>query len=337
MRVYRLSESEGIDRLTLTEAETPRPGPYQVLVKMKAVSLNYRDLMVATSTYAHTSVGAGLIPVSDGAGEVVEVGPSVSRVAPGERVCPIFMQRWLAGEMDARHNDSALGAMTDGVLAEYGLFHEDGLVRLPAQLSFEEGATLPCAAVTVWNALYGGPRLGAGQSVLVLGSGGVSVFALQFAHAAGARVLATSTRPAKLETLKELGAAVTIDASGGADWHEAVLEATGGVGVDHIVHTIGGPELWRSLSCIRHSGWVHIVNGRGGTLDTATITKRASQIRGIRVGSRAMFEAMNAAIEVNEIRPVVDRVFPFEDAKAAYRYLDGQSHVGKVVIAIGAD
>jgi len=202
MRVWTLPKAAGIDSLVLQEQPTPRPGPGQVLVRMRAASLNYRDLMVVTGRYARGAPLPDLVPLSDGAGEVAEVGPGVTRVQAGDRVAGIFMQTWLGGEIEPEYAASSLGGAIHGVLAEYVVFSQDGLVRLPEHLSFEDGATLPCAAVTAWNALYAGRPLRVGETVLVLGTGGVSIFALQLAHAAGARVIATSSSDGKIAQAK---------------------------------------------------------------------------------------------------------------------------------------
>jgi len=337
MRLYRLNRIGSIDDLTLAEADVPRPGRGQVLVRMRAASLNYRDLMVATGRYAQGSMPNGLVPVSDGAGEVIEVGPDVDRVKAGDRVAGIFMQTWLGGEMTPRDNGSALGGTVDGVLAEYRLFDQDGLVLVPSHLSFEEGATLPCAAVTAWNALYGARPLVAGQSVLVLGTGGVSIFALQLAHAAGARVIATSSRDAKLHRAAALGASDGINYRTGPDWEKEVLRLTDGRGVDHVIEVGGAGTLPRSIAATRLGGQVHMIGSAftGGDIDPVPVMRRGLVLRGVRVGSREMFEAMNRAIALHGLRPEIDRTFPFEAARDAYRYLESQAHLGKVVIGIG--
>lgn len=341
MRLYRLPRAERIDDLTLTEAETPRPARGQVLVRMRAASLNYRDLMVATGRYGRgAGVKPGLVPLSDGAGEVVGIGPDVTRFAPGDRVAGLFMPRWLGGEITEEAAAVALGGgTTDGVLAEYVLFEQDALVRLPDHLSFEAGATLPCAAVTAWNALYGGPRpLQPGETVLLLGTGGVSIFALQFARAGGARPIVISSSDGKLARATELGAAAGVNYRAHPEWQDRVLELTAGRGVDHVVE-VGGPgTLPRSIRAARLGGQIHQIGaalaGAGGQIDPAPLMRRNILFRGIYVGSRAMFEAMNRAIALHAIQPVIDRVFPFEAARDAYRHLESQAHLGKVVIRI---
>ena len=248
MRLYRLPKQTGFDDLTLTNADLPACGRGQVLVRMRAASLNFRDLAVATGRYMMSALPPNLVPLSDGAGEVIEVGDGVMRVKAGDRVAGIFMQSWLGGEMEPADGQTALGGAINGVLAEYVVFDEAGLVHIPPHLSFEQAATLPCAAVTAWNALYGLQKLQPGQSVLILGTGGVSVFALQFAHAAGARVIATSSSDAKLERARALGASDGINYKTHPDWQDEVKRLTGGRGVDHVVE-VGGPgTLARSLA-----------------------------------------------------------------------------------------
>jgi NADPH:quinone reductase-like Zn-dependent oxidoreductase len=334
MRLHRLPKAGNIDNLTLAEAEVPKPGRGQVLVRMRAASLNYRDLAIIRGQYMLGPLPDNLVPLSDGAGEVVETGTDVTRVKVGDRVAGIFMQSWIGGDMEAEHGLSALGGALHGTLAEYVVFDQDGLVPIPAHLSFEEGATLPCAAVTVWNCLYGLKPLLPGQTVLTLGTGGVSIFALQFAHAAGARVISTSSSDAKLEQARALGANETINYRQHDDWNSNVRALTDGRGVDHVVE-VGGPgTLLRSIFSTRIGGAVSLV----GVLSFADINPLpilggAVIVRGVLVGSRQMFEAMNRAITLHKIHPVIDRVFPFADARAAYHHLAGATHVGKVVIA----
>ena len=335
MRIYRFPLANGIDTLELREEPTPRPGPGQVLVRMRAASLNYRDLNVAAGRAARGTVPANLVPLSDGAGEVAEIGPGVTRQQLGDRVAGIFMQRWIGGDIEPYHVDSSLGGSIDGVLAEYVLFDQDGLVHLPEHLSFEQGAALPCAAVTAWNALYAGGPLRVGETVLVLGTGGVSIFALQFAHAAGARVIVTSSSDAKLTRAKALGAADGVNYRQHPDWEQQVLALTDGHGVDHVVEVGGAGTLPRSVLATRLGGQVHLIGVlTGGEINPTPILRRNLRLRGIYVGSRQMFEAMNRAITQHRISPVIDRVFGFAAAQDAYRHLQSQTHLGKVVIRI---
>jgi NADPH:quinone reductase-like Zn-dependent oxidoreductase len=337
MRVYRLPHHTGFDDLTLTEADTPKPGRGQVLVRMHAASLNFRDLAVATGKYMMSALPPDLVPLSDGAGEVVEVGPEVTRVKPGDRVAGIFMQGWLGGDMEPAHGATALGGAIDGVLAEHVVFGEQGLVHIPAHLSYEQAATLPCAAVTAWHALFGAQPVRPGDSVLVLGTGGVSMFGLQFARAAGARVIATSSTDAKLAKALGLGASDGINYKAEPDWDKAVRRLTDGRGVDHVIE-VGGPgTLQRSIAAARMGGMVSLIGVLSkGTIDPLAILGGGVTVRGIYVGSREMFEAMNRAISLHKIEPVIDRVFAFEAAKDAYLYQKSAAHVGKIVIRIAA-
>ncbi len=335
MRFYRLPQHTGFDDLTLSEAETPRPGPGQVLVRLHAAALNFRDLAVASGKYFLSALPPDLVPLSDGAGEVMETGPGVARVKPGDRVAGIFMQGWIGGEREASHGTTALGGAIDGVLAEYRVFDAEGLVHVPDHLTYAEAATLPCAAVTAWNSLFTLNPVKPGQTVLVQGTGGVSIFALQFARAAGARVIATSSSDAKLERARALGAAEGINYKTAPEWEHSVRALTGGRGVDHVVE-VGGPgTLQRSIASTAIGGHVGVIGVlTRGQIDPLPILGGGVVLRGIFVGSRQMFEAMNRAIAQHKIRPVIDRVFPFEEAKAAYTYLKGATHVGKVVIGI---
>lgn len=336
MRAYHLPKAGAIEDLTLTTLERPHPGRRQVLVRMRAASLNYRDLMVTTGRYGKAGVRPGLVPLSDGAGEVAEIGPDVTRVKPGDRVAGIFMQGWIAGPPDESYRATALGGAIDGVLAEYVLFEEEGLVHLPEHLSFEEGACLPCAGVTAWNALTALRPVGPEQTVLLLGTGGVSILALQFAHAAGARVIVTSSSDEKLARARELGADAGVNYRTHPDWEKEVWTLTGKRGVDHVVEVGGAGTLPKSIAATRVGGAVHLIGVlTGGQIDPLPVMQKAIDLRGVFVGSREMFEAMNRAVAFHRIQPVIDRVFPFEEAQAAYRHLESQAHLGKVVIRLG--
>ena len=335
MKYHCFPKANGIDTLERRDGPTPKPGRGKILVRMRAASLNYRDLNVSLGRPARGTLPENLIPLSDGAGEVVELGPDVSRVKVGDRVAGLFMQTWLGGDMEPAHVESSRGGAIDGVLAEYVVFDQDGVVHVPAHLSFEEGATLPCAGVTAWNALYAMKPLKVGETVLILGTGGVSIFALQFAHAAGARVIATSSSDDKLVKAKALGASDGINYRQHPEWQNEVMALTNGRGVDHVVEVGGAGTLARSVESARIGGQVHLIGVlTGGEINPVPVLRRNTILRGIYVGSRQMFEAMNAAITQHKIKPVIDRVFPFEEARAAYHYMKGQTHVGKVVIRI---
>lgn len=336
MRYQAYSERNNIDSLSLIECDVPRPGPGQVLVRMKAASLNYRDLLIVTGRYPGME-SQGLIPMSDGAGEVVEVGAGVSRFAAGARVIGCFFETWLGGPMNPGHYAASLGGTAPGVLTEYRVFPEQALVDMPAHLSFEEASTLPCAALTAWNAMFEGPvTVRPGQTVLALGTGGVSMFAIQFARAAGAEVIATSSSDAKLEKVRGFGANKLINYRNNPEWDVKVRELTGGVGVDHVVE-VGGPgTLQRSIGAARHGGSVHLIGVlSGGDINPLPILFNTTNVRGVFVGSRDMFESMNRLITLHGIKPVIDRVFDFEDARAALHHLEGATHFGKVVVRIG--
>ncbi|PMR72973.1 zinc-dependent alcohol dehydrogenase family protein [Billgrantia endophytica] len=331
MHYYAVGDSGGLIRY---QAEAPRPGPGQVLVRMHAAALNHRDLLVASGRYALGKTPENLVPLSDGAGEVVEVGDDVTRVSPGDRVAATFVQQWIAGEYEESYAGSALGGGCHGVLREYAVFDQHGLVELPSHLSFQEGCTLPCAGVTAWNALFGNRPIQPGDAVLILGTGGVSLFALQFAKLAGARVVATSSSEEKLATLDRLGANDTINYSTHREWHERVLELTGGTGVDHVVEVVGGENVGRSIEATRNGGMVHLIGAQAkGLIDPTRARRRNVTLRGLYVGSRTHFEAMNRAIDWHGIRPVMDRTYEFREAERAYEHLRTGHHVGKVVIS----
>jgi NADPH:quinone reductase-like Zn-dependent oxidoreductase len=337
MRCYRIDKEFGIDALQPAELPVPRPGHGQVLVRIRAAALNYRDLLMIGGSYSRT-LPFPLIPLSDGAGEVVEVGAGVDRWHPGDRVAGTFFQDWDGGEITDSAAKSAMGGAIDGVLAEYALFREGGLTALPPHLTFEEGATLPCAALTAWHALQSG-GLTCGQTILTLGTGGVSLFALQFARAAGARVVATTGSSAKEERLRALGAAEVVNYRSEPDWDKRVWELTGRRGVDLVVEVGGAGTLGKSLKAVRSGGHISLIGvlaGATGEVNPLPAVMKSVRIQGIYVGSREMFEAMNRAIELHAIHPVIDRVFPFGEAKEAYRCLESGAHFGKVVIAIGA-
>ncbi len=335
MQFWHIPSPTGIDSLICREHNIPRPGRGQVLVRMRAAALNFRDLSVISGTYMMGPLPQNLVPLSDGAGEVAEIGPEVTRVAVGDRVAGIFMQAWLGGEMTTEHGVSALGGALNGVLAEYVLFDQAGLVHIPQHLSFEEAATLPCAAVTAWNALFTARPTLPGQSVLVLGTGGVSMFALQFARLAGARVIATSSSDTKLAKAERLGADTLINYTQTPDWNGPVRAATNDRGVDHVVE-VGGPgTMMRSIMSARLGGQVHMIGVLSyGEINPLFILAGNVTVRGVFVGNRAMFEDMNRAIDLHKLHPVIDSVFPFTEAPQAYRHLKNAGHVGKVVISI---
>ncbi len=338
MRAYQLPKGgAGIDALVQVERPDPKPAYRQVLVKVKACSLNFRDLGIVRGTY-RVPVKENIIPLSDGAGEVVAVGPGVVRVKVGDRVAGCFFQRWFGGELTAEVHASALGGSIDGMLADYAVLEEDGVVKIPPHLSLEEGATLPCAGVTAWHAMMEHAKLKAGDTILLQGTGGVSIFGLQFAHAMGVRVIITSSSGEKLKQAEKLGAAFGINYKTSPDWEKAAMEFTGGAGVDHVIEVGGAATLARSFGAIRVGGKISMIGGLSGgatELNPGLIFSRRANVQGISVGSTQMFLAMARAIEINAIKPVIDKVFAFADAREAYRHMASGAHFGKIVISVG--
>lgn len=304
-----------------------------------AVSLNFRDLMVieGPSPYGEKP---GLIPVSDGAGVVVAVGPGVDHVRPGDMVVAAFRPGWIDGRIGADRRSADLGGGSDGVLATHVVLPAEALVPKPAALSFEEAACFPCAGVTAWNAVFGGRGLEPCQSLLVQGTGGVSLFALQFARAAGQRVIATTSSADKANLLRALGADHVIDYRSDLEWDKAVLNATGGQGVDRVVEVGGAATFARSMACTRFGGEISVVGvleGAGGQISPMAFIGRMLTVRGISVGSRAMLEAAMASAVSTGFRPVIDKVFAFDEAKEALSHFKGRGHIGKVVIRIAGE
>lgn len=332
MKVVELQNTFGIDSLHVAERPEPRPGPGQIVLKMRAWSLNYRDLLVVKGVY-NPKLRLPLIPLSDGVGEVAAVGSGVTRVKTGERVAGIFMQQWLAGEVNEGKARSSLGG-GEGMLAEYVLLHENGVVPVPAHLNDEEAATLPCAAVTAWHALIAEGGLKPGDTILTQGTGGVSLFALQFARLTGARVLITSSSDAKLQRALQMGASDGINYKTTPDWEERVRELTDGIGVDHVVELGGAGTLGKSLRAVRMNGRISLIGvlSGGGQINPMPILMKNVRVQGIYVGSREMFEAMNRAIALHQLRPVIDRVFPFTEIGAALRHLESGAHFGKLCL-----
>jgi NADPH:quinone reductase-like Zn-dependent oxidoreductase len=335
MKAYRLHELSGAAGLRLDELPDPVPGPGQVLVRLRAVSLNFRDLMVCKGVY-NPKLRLPCVPVSDGAGEVVATGQGVTRFTPGDRVAACFMPGWVEGPPDEEKARSALGGGGEGMLRELAVLPEHGLVRVPAHLGFEEAATLPCAAVTAWNALVESGGMKPGDSVLVQGTGGVSLFALQFARLAGARVLITSKSDEKLARALKLGASAGINYITTPDWDKKARELTGGKGVDFVVEVGGAGTLPTSFKAIRVGGSIASIGvlSGGGDVNPVPILMKSIRVQGIFVGSRIMFEAMNRAIETAGLHPIIDRVFNFDQVKEAMTHMASGAHFGKVVVRI---
>lgn len=337
MQAYQVQSAAGIDAIGQVELADPQPQAGQVLVRMRAASLNFRDLIVTKGGYARND-RCPVIPLSDGAGEVIGIGEGVTRFQPGDRVVNCFFEDWESGEVTEEQFRTARGGGIDGVLAEQVVFSERALLPIPTHLSFEQAATLPCAAVTAWQALVTLGRIQAGDTILTLGTGGVSLFALQLAKLHGATVIITSSSDDKLERARQLGADETINYRSTADWEVAVRRLTDDRGVDNVIE-LGGPgTLAKSLSCTRLGGRVSLIGvltGVEGTVNPLPALFNRLTIEGIYVGSRSMFAAMNRAISANSLEPVIDRVFGFAEAVDAYRYLRTANHFGKVVIRIG--
>jgi NADPH:quinone reductase-like Zn-dependent oxidoreductase len=335
-KTFRTAGGPSIDDVTFDEVEVLPPGPGQVAVAIKAVSLNFRDLAVVTGRYPRRVTGPTVI-ASDGCGEVVSVGEGVTAFKSGDRVVGSFFQNWITGPFAREYGNSALGGAIDGVLTEQRVFDQAGLLRLPEHLSYAEGATLPCAGLTAWNALVPTAVVKPGDTVLLLGTGGVSIFGLQFAKLHGARVIITSSSDEKLERARRLGADETINYKKKPEWEKEVLRLTGGNGVDIVLEVGGAGTFPQSMTAVKASGQIVVIGvltGVAGTVPLGLIGLQTLSVRGVYVGSVAMFQDMNRAIALHGLRPVVDRVFPFEETRDALRYLQSARHFGKVVISL---
>ena len=336
MKAYELKEMTGPTGLRLNvERPEPEAGHGEVKIKVHATSLNYRDLLVASGRYP-AKTDSSLIPLSDGAGEVVAVGTGITRFKVGDRVAGTFFQGWSGGAISAEFTARALGGAVDGMLAEYVVLREDGVIHTPDHLSYEEAATLPCAGLTAWNAVVESGRIRAGETVLLLGTGGVSLFALQFAKLQGAHVVITSSNDEKLARAKALGADTLINYRSTPDWEKEVVKATGGRGVDLVVEVGGGGTLERSIKSVRVGGTIAIIGvvAGPGQVEPRTIIAKAARLQGIFVGSGEMFTAMNRAVTQAALKPVIGRTFTFDEARLAYEYQAGGSHFGKIVIKV---
>ena len=342
MRAWRVEGAFGLANLRQVELPDPEPGPGEVAVRLRAASINYRDLLMVEGKYDPRQP-LPLVPCSDGAGEVVAFGPGAERRAPGlavgDRVMPIFAQGWLGGRPRRDVVGTTLGGPLDGTLAEAMTVRAESVVKVPDHLSDEEAATLPCAAVTAWNALTGAPDppVRAGDTVLALGTGGVSIFALQLARLLGARVIVTSSSDEKLARARELGAWEGINYRTTESWGKRVRELVP-EGVDLVIEVGGGETLPHSLRAVASGGTVALIGvlaGRPAQLDVASVLMRSVRVQGVLVGSREQFEAMNRAIAGHELRPVVDRVFGFDEARDAFAHLAAGRHFGKVVLRTG--
>jgi NADPH:quinone reductase-like Zn-dependent oxidoreductase len=337
MRAYQILPGENIDGLRCENLPDRELGVGEVRIRVYAVSLNYRDLMVASGNYLVT-VDDPIIPCSDGAGEVLAVGHGVSRLQVGDRVAASFFPYWTDGITTPEKIRHSLGGDIDGMLAEEVILHEDALVRIPPSLSFLDAATLPCAGVTAWNAIFvSSHNIKPGDSILLLGTGGVSILGLQLAKAAGLRTIVTSSSDEKLQRARELGAHHTINYRTTPEWHEEVLRMTRGVGANVVLEVGGKGTVNRSVAAASMAGSVAIiggVSGFGGEINPVSLLAGAKRMVGIFVGSRTMLEDLMRFAEAVTLKPVVDRVFTFDQAREAYRHMESGSHFGKVVIAV---
>ncbi len=335
MKVFQLQDDWSIDNLTLTERPQPEPGPGQVLLKMKAASLNYRDLLVPQRGYGKLTGSLPLIPISDGVGEVIAIGEGVGRVTVGDRVCPLMIQSWISGPPTMERLTSTLGGPLDGVMTEYMVLSEQGVVKPSEHLSDEEAAALPCAALTAWSAVVSDGQVKAGDRVLVLGTGGVSLFALQFAKLSGAHVIVTSSSDNKLQRAIKLGADEGINYVSTPQWGKEVRRMAGADGVDLVVEVGGQKTLPQSLRAIRAGGTISLIgvlSGLNMDVSLGLIVIRKVRLQGITVGNRDGMEAMMRAISQHAIKPVVDRTFAFEELRDALDYLARGVHFGKICI-----
>ena len=341
MKVYEIVKgSTNVDGLKIADRPEPKPGPLECLVRVRACSLNFRDLAVMMGVYPGPPGGGNLVPLSDGAGEVVAVGSGATRFKKGDRVAATFFQTWVDGPYapPGPQRMALGGPPKDGMLAQYVALHEDGLVAIPDSFSFEDAASLPCAAVTAWNSLMvSGRPVKPGDTVLTMGTGGVSMFAVQFARAAGARVITTSSSDEKLARAAKHGSAELINYKKHPDWDKEVLRVTNGKGVDAVVEVGGSGTLAKSMMSVGYAGKIGLIgvlSGREGDTTPHMLMFKGAALHGIYVGSRAMFERMLDAMVVNKIKPIVDKTFEFEAAREAYLHQQAGKHFGKVVIRV---
>ena len=337
MRAIQVEAPFGLDALRIVERPDPTPGPGHVLVRMRSVSLNYRDLLMVQCMYGRGGASNAdvITPFSDGCGVVEAVGQGVTRFKPGDRVATLFFQGWVSGPPTLEKVVTALGFPIPGAGAELQTFSQEGLSKVPDFLTDHQVATLPCAALTAWRGLFQDARLEPGDTVVLQGTGGVSIFGLQFAHAAGYRTVITSSSDEKLARAKALGADHTVNYRTTPDWSKPVREATGGKGADFIMEVGGGGTIQESMRAIRIGGHIAIIGvvaGAGDPFNPAALIGNSAKLQGLSVGSRDMFEAMCRAIELRRISPVVDKVFPFTEVAAAFKSMQGGEHFGKIVL-----
>jgi NADPH:quinone reductase-like Zn-dependent oxidoreductase len=336
MTAWVLEDGFGLEKLTRSTRPLPQPRGAEVRLRVLAASLNYRDLVVVAGRHGK-AITTPLIPVSDGVGVIEALGEDVTGFSLGDRVCPMFFQGWIGGEPPLDMHACALGGPLDGMLASYRVFAAQGLVRIPDALSDVEAASLPCAGVTAWSAIAEPRAVHPGETVLVLGTGGVALFAVQFARAAGARVIVTTSNPAKAALLRRMGAHHVIDRTRTRDWAAAVLSLTDGRGCDRVVELGGAETLNHSLTAVRPGGLVTLignVTGSRAELFLPLVLTRRVTMNSVSVGSGQAFERMLGAMTLHEIRPVIDRVYPFAQVPAAFARLAAQEHCGKICISM---
>ena len=335
MRAYEIGDQSGLDTWKLVERPDPEPGRGQVAIRVHAVSLNFRDVLLASKGYGFPVHSPQAIAASDGAGEIIAIGEGVTRWEVGDRVAGIFVQNWFGGRQPDDAFDNMLSGSLDGMLAEIVVLDQQGVVAIPEHMSYREASTLPVAGVTAWNALYGLKALQPGQTVLTLGTGGVSIFAAQIALAAGARVITTSSKEAKLVQVRKLGAIETINTSTTPQWSKEVLRLTGGMGADYVVETGAPGSLVQSIASARAGGIVSLLGvPPGETINALSLLQTSTILRGMMVGSREMFEALNAFAGIARLHPIIDSVFGFEQATEALKALAQGNHLGKIVVDV---
>ncbi len=337
MRALNVSQPWGLDEIKVVEVPDPTPGPGQVQVRMRAVSLNYRDLLMVNGMYGRGAASSSdvITPFSDGCGVVEAVGEGVTRFKTGDRVATLFFQNWISGPPSLEKLTSALGFPIPGAGREVGVFSQEGLSKVPDFLTDQQVATLPCAALTAWRGLFEDARLQPGDTVVLQGTGGVSIFGLQFAHAAGLRTVITSSSDEKLERARALGADHLVNYKSEPDWSKPVREATDGRGADFIMEVGGGGTIEQSMRAVKIGGHIAIIGvvaGAGNPFNPAALIGNSAKLQGLSVGSRDMFEAMCRAIELHRISPVVDKVYPWTEAKAAFAAMASGEHFGKIVL-----
>ncbi|TWI93935.1 NADPH:quinone reductase-like Zn-dependent oxidoreductase [Mucilaginibacter frigoritolerans] len=333
MKAFEVTDNYSIDSLALIERDHPKLSPRQILVKMRAVSLNYRDLLVVNGI-DNWKPPVGRVPVSDGVGIIAEVGNEVTTLVVGDRVAGLFLPNWIEGKLTPEKTVNSLGGKAhDGVLQEYVVFEESAVIKVPSFLSDAAAATLPCAGLTAWHGLIEKGNAGPVSTVLIQGTGGISLFSLQFALMIGAEVILISSSDQKLELAKKMGVKHLINYKSIPKWEDKVMEITNGVGVDHVVEVVGSDNINRSIEVVSLDGTISVIgliDGFYGNINTAKIMSKEIRLQGIEVGSKEMFARMNKAIEVNKIQPVIEKVYSFDDARHALSSLQKGAHFGKI-------